>query len=90
MKLNWTVRLKNKTFWLTIVPAIALAIQAIVAILGIEINIGTTVDKLLTVINTVFSVLVIAGVVADPTTTGINDSNQALTYTKPKEVLKNE
>ncbi|WP_369670892.1 phage holin, partial [Enterococcus faecium] len=41
-------------------------------------------NKLIVVVNTVFAVLVIIGIVNDPTTTGIADSKQALTYDQPK------
>ncbi len=33
----------------------------------------------------VFAVLVILGVVTDPTTAGVSDSKQAMTYTEPKK-----
>lgn len=84
-KINWKVRIKNKTFWLTILPALALAIQAIAAVFGFEIDLGDLVNKLLVVVNTVFAVLVLIGLVADPTTDGIGDSAQALEYVEPKK-----
>ena len=52
MKINWMVRIKNKAWWLTLVPALFL--------------------------------LAILGIVNDPTTAGMGDSEQALTYEKPK------
>lgn len=85
MNINWKVRLGNKTFWLTIVPAVALALQAIAAVFGFEFDLGDTVEKLLVVVNTVFAVLVILGIVNDPTTAGITDSRQALTYEAPRK-----
>ena len=83
--INWTVRLKNKAFWLAIVPAAILLIQVVAAMFGYTLDLGEIGDKLLAVINAVFSVLTILGVVTDPTTAGLSDSAQAMTYNKPRE-----
>ncbi|MCD4998104.1 phage holin [Enterococcus gallinarum] len=82
--INWKVRLKSKSFWVALIPALALAVQAIAAVFGFEYDFGDLVNKLIVVVNTVFAVLVIIGIVNDPTTTGIADSQQALTYDQPK------
>ena len=66
------------------IPAILLLIQQIAGIFGISIDLGDLGDKLLAVINTIFVILALVGVVSDPTTTGICDSEQALNYTEPK------
>lgn len=79
-KINWIVRIKNKAFWVALIPAILLLIQAIVAVFGLTIDLGDLGDKLLTVINALFAVLAILGVVVDPTTPGAGDSERALTY----------
>jgi len=42
-------------------------------------------NKLLEVVNALFAVLAILGIVTDPTTAGVTDSKQALTYTEPKK-----
>lgn len=52
---------------------------------GFEYDFGDLVNKLIVVVNTVFAVLVIVGIVNDPTTSGISDSQQALTYKQPKK-----
>ena len=85
MKINWKVRLKNKTFWLALVPAILLLVQVIAAVFGISLDLGALGDKLLAVVNALFAVLTILGVVTDPTTAGVNDSAQAMSYTEPKK-----
>jgi len=82
--INWKVRIGNKTFWLTIVPALALLVQVVAAVFGITIDLTDTVAKLVDVINALFAVLVIVGVVVDPTTAGVSDSAQAMTYTAPR------
>lgn len=84
-KINWKVRLKSKTFWLTMIPAILLLVQVVAAVFGFELDLGVLGDRLLAVVNAVFAVLTILGVVTDPTTAGMSDSAQALTYTEPKE-----
>ena len=83
--INWKIRLMNKQFWLSLIPALALCAQAIAAVFGWEIDLTTAVGKLLTVVNTVFALLVVLGVVVDPTTAGIGDSERALGYDEPWE-----
>lgn len=83
--INWKVRIRNKNFWLALVPAFLLLIQVVAAVFGLAIDLGDMGDKLLAVVNAVFTVLAILGVVTDPTTEGVSDSNQALTYTEPKK-----
>jgi phi LC3 family holin len=79
-KINWIVRIKNKAFWVALIPALLLLVQAIAAVFGFVIDLGDLGDKLLTVINALFAVLAILGVVVDPTTPGAGDSERALTY----------
>lgn len=79
-KINWIVRIKNKVFWVALIPALLLLIQAIATVFGFTIDLGDLGDKLLTVVNALFAVLAILGVVVDPTTPGAGDSERALTY----------
>lgn len=81
--INWKVRVLNKTFWLTLVPALALLLQTFLSVFGVKIELGETIDKLLVFINALFAVLVIVGIVNDPTTKGISDSSRAMTYETP-------
>lgn len=83
--INWTVRFRNKQFWLSIIPAVLLLVQVVAGVFGYQLNLGKLGDQLLSVVNAVFGVLTILGVVIDPTTKGINDSDQALSYIHPKE-----
>ena len=82
--INFTVRIKNKTFWLTLIPAVLLLVQAVLACFGITWDYTQVSQELLGVVNALFAVLAILGIVADPTTEGIGDSAQALTYSSPK------
>lgn len=83
--INWTVRIKNKNFWLALIPAVLLLVQTVAAVCGYTLDLGELGNRLVAVVNAVFGVLVILGVVADPTTAGIKDSRQAMSYKKPKE-----
>lgn len=82
-KINWSVRLKNKNFWLALVPALALLFQAFADIFGIKLEFGQTIDKVLVFINVLFAFLVLVGIVNDPTTSGLSDSTRALDYDEP-------
>ena len=67
--INWKVRIKNKVFWLAIIPAVLTLIKAIAALFGFQIEteaVGT-----------------IMGVVVDPTTKGVSDSDRAMLYDEP-------
>ena len=85
MNINWIARVKNKNFWVTLIPAVLLLIQTVAAVFGFTLDFGELGNQLLSVVNALFAVLVILGVVNDPTTAGISDSKQALTYTEPKK-----
>lgn len=82
--INWKVRIKNKNFWLAIIPAVLLLIQAVCAVAGIQVDFGALNEKLLAVVNAAFVVLAILGIVTDPTTAGVADSTLAMTYEIPK------
>lgn len=82
--INWTVRIKNKTFWLALIPAALLLIQAVAKVFGFELDFGELGNNLTAVVNTVFALLAVLGVVVDHTTKGISDSEQAMTYGEPK------
>ena len=84
MKINWKVRIKNKMFWLALIPALLLLVQVVAAVFGIDLKLDALGDKLLAVVNALFAVLTILGVVSDPTTAGVGDSKQAMTYDRPK------
>lgn len=65
------------------IPAVALVAQAVAAVFGYSLDLSTLVGKILAVVDAVFALLVILGVVVDPTTAGISDSKRAMTYEEP-------
>lgn len=83
MNINWQVRFKNKAFWLGFIPAVIILIKTISVLFGINIPIEGIEDKLINVVEALFAVLAILGIVVDPTTTGISDGFYGLQYTSP-------
>lgn len=85
MMINLKLRLKNKAFWLALVPALALVVQEITKLFGV--NLGVDVfnisNQLLNVINAVFAVLSIIGVVVDTSTQGFGDTEKTLKAQTP-------
>lgn len=83
--INWEVRIKNKNFWLTLIPAVLLLAQVVAAPFGYEWDFGILNEQLAAIINALFAVLSILGIVTDPTTVGLRDSKLANTYKTPKK-----
>lgn len=84
MNINWLVRFKNKAFWVSFIPAVLLLIQVVAAVFGYTLDLGDLGNKLLSVVNALFAVLALLGIVTDPTTAGVSDSSRAMTYTELK------
>lgn len=85
MNINWKVRIRNKNFWVAIIPAILLVIQAVAHVFGYNLDLGELGNNLIAVVDAVFVVLVLLGIVTDPTTEGVGDSKLAMTYDAPKK-----
>lgn len=81
--INWKVRIKNKAFWCLLIPAVAVAVQAILEVFGIVMDFTPLVNKLINVVEAIFVLLGILGIVVDPTTAGVSDSKRAMSYTEP-------
>lgn len=84
MQINWLVRFKNKAFWIAFIPAVLMLVQAILQIVGIDFDYSELSMRLTGIVEALFVVLMLLGIVTDPTTEGVNDSIQALTYSEPK------
>lgn len=76
--INWKLRFKNKATLIAIASTVILLAQQ----LGLKLP-----DNIADVVNTVLTLLVLLGVVNDPTTAGVSDSTKALMYTEPKKEL---
>lgn len=75
MKINWKVRIKNRIFWITAIPALLLAIQALLRIFGISWDFGELGNNINSFVNYVFAFLAVLGLVNDPTTAGTSVHN---------------
>lgn len=84
MDINWGVRVRNKTWWLAVIPAVLLLIQAIAAPFGYTFDFEVLGVQLAGIVNALFALLALMGIVQDPTTSGLQDSDLAMTYTEPK------
>ena len=85
MSINWTVRLKNKAFWLALIPSLLLLVQQLAAVCGFTLDLTALQEQLMGLAGTVFTLLALFGVVNDPTTEGVSDSAQAMGYTQPRK-----
>lgn len=81
--INWKVRVKNKNFWIALIPALIVLAQAIGQLFGVQIDLSEINENLLKVVNALFGVLTIIGIVTDPTTKGFGDSERAKGYDEP-------
>ena len=81
MKINWKVRFKNKVWLTAFIAALLALIYQILGLCGVVP--GITQETLLGVAGMIINLLVMLGVVVDPTTAGANDSDRAMTYDKP-------
>lgn len=71
--INWRVRIKNRAFWLSLIPAVLLLLQQALRLCGVDFDPGQLEGQLTGLAGTVFSILALLGIVADPTTPGIRD-----------------
>ena len=83
--INWRVRVRNKSFWITLIPALIVLVQVVANLFGVKLDLSDLQEKILAVVNAIFVVLSILGIVTDPTTPGVADSERAKTYIIPGE-----
>ncbi len=83
MNINWKIRFQNKTFLTGLISLVVVFIYDLLRLLGIAPVV--TQSAVMQVAEGILTVLGMLGVIADPTTAGLSDSKQALTYTSPKQ-----
>lgn len=81
MKINWKVRFKNPVFWATMVSAVIGFVYSVLGAFGVVPRIGA--GQLENWIGMVITALTTLGVLVDPTTSGIKDSDRAMGYIEP-------
>lgn len=82
--INWKVRIRNRAFWMALIPAVLLLVQSAAAMFGYPLELDDLGTRLLAFVNQLFALLAILGIVNDPTTAGLHDSDTAMTYEVPK------
>ena len=81
MKLNWKIRFKNKIWLMSFFSAMIAIVYTVLDTFGIFPNVSEV--ALLRLVDAVLLILSLLGVVIDPTTAGVNDSNRACGYEEP-------
>ena len=84
MKINWKARFKNKAFVLTFVALVVAFVYQVLGLFGVFPSISE--DTIVNIITMAVNILATVGVVVDPTTQGVNDSERAMTYYTDEDV----
>lgn len=80
--INWKVRIQSGSWWMGIISAVIVAIFAILRIFKVETSV--TADEIMNAATLILMIPAAIGIISDPTTKGVSDSQQALTYDTPK------
>ena len=83
MNINWKVRFQNKTFLTGLISLVVVFVYDLLQLL--EIAPVVTQSAVMQVAEGILTILGMVGVIADPTTAGVADSKQAMTYDVPKQ-----
>lgn len=83
MKINWKVRFKHTPFLTALFSLVLILVQQVAGLIGFDATIYN--EQITLIFNTVLGILVLIGVVSDPTTTGVNDSRRSMNYDEPKK-----
>ena len=81
MKINWKLRAQNKTTLLALVAAILTFVYTVLGMFGVVPPVSQ--NDILEVVGLGLNVLVMLGVIVDPTTKGLSDSERAREYSEP-------
>lgn len=82
MNINWRLRFKNKATLTALASALVVFVAQVAAALGVELPVGQ--EQAMALVTALLTVLAALGVVVDPTTSGVGDSDEALQRTTPK------
>ena len=81
--INWKVRLKQKWFWMTVIPAAIIFVQEVAMVFGWQLDLQELQGRLVAAVDAGLTLAAILGITIDLTTEGLGDSAKALTYEKP-------
>lgn len=82
MKINWKVRFQNKITLTAIAMAVIALVYQVLGVAGVVPAVAE--NTIVEIAGMIINLLVLLGIVVDPTTQGAGDSQQALTYEKPR------
>ena len=88
MKIKWILRFKNKAVLMALIAAVVAFIYQVVSLIGITPSVSES--EAVELLGLLVNILVMLGIVVDPTTAGINDSDMAMTYTEPRPEIETE
>jgi len=79
--INWKLRLKNKATLVAIILGVITLAYQILDAAGVVPAFSQ--ERIVSIAMAIVDLLVLAGIIIDPTTSGISDSARALNYTTP-------
>lgn len=82
MNINWKVRLKSGPFWVGLISLVLTFIYTLLNMAGVVPQFDQ--KQILDIVVMLLQILAFIGVLTDPTTKGIEDSEQAMGYNEPK------
>ena len=80
--INWKVRLQSGSWWMGIISAVVVAVFAVLKLCKVDLPV--TADEIMNAATLILMIPAAIGIISDPTTKGVSDSQQALTYDAPK------
>ena len=82
MNINWVLRFKNKPVLVALVAAVVAFVYQILGLFGVTPSVSE--DTIINVVGLLINILVMLGIVVDPTTKGASDSIMSLEYDEPR------
>ncbi|MBC2256016.1 phage holin [Listeria ivanovii] len=82
MKINWVVRFKNPVWVIALLGGLFLIIQSVQYVFGVDWDYNDLMNRLITVITSIFALI---GIIQDPTTANLNDSERVQKYIEPRK-----
>lgn len=82
MDINWKLRFQNKATLTAIVLGVVALVYQILGLFGITPAVSE--NEIINIVGMIINLLVLLGVVVDPTTAGVGDSELAKSYEQPK------
>ena len=81
MQINWKVRFKQKVFLTSFISLIISFVYSMLALF--DVFPAITKNQVLEFVNQGLALLGLLGVIVDPTTAGVSDSERAMSYDEP-------